>query len=82
VGPRVVSALCDASPANRSRVWRSLASTIFQNLVAADDASDTFAALKRIHGLMPYFMLKTALRISNPVGMIRGACRARPSGAC
>ncbi|KAF7352768.1 PX-domain-containing protein [Mycena venus] len=25
----------------------------------------------RIHGLMPYFMLKTALRISNPIAMIR-----------
>ncbi|KAI0698586.1 hypothetical protein BC835DRAFT_1532951 [Cytidiella melzeri] len=50
----------------------SLASTVFQNFVAADDASERFAGLKRIHGLMPYFMLKTALKISNPVGMIRG----------
>ncbi|ETW83931.1 hypothetical protein HETIRDRAFT_235512, partial [Heterobasidion irregulare TC 32-1] len=49
----------------------SLASTVFQHFVAADDASETLAGLKRIHGLMPYFMLKTALRISNPVGMIR-----------
>ncbi|EPQ59257.1 hypothetical protein GLOTRDRAFT_70534 [Gloeophyllum trabeum ATCC 11539] len=49
----------------------SLASTIFHHLVAADNASETFASLKRIHGLMPYFMLKTALRISNPMGMIR-----------
>ena len=28
--------------------------------------------MKRIHGLMPYFMLKAALKISNPMGMIRG----------
>ncbi|KZT24480.1 hypothetical protein NEOLEDRAFT_1179166 [Neolentinus lepideus HHB14362 ss-1] len=49
----------------------SLASTVFQHLVAADNASQTFAGLKRIHGLMPYFMLKTALKISNPMGMIR-----------
>ncbi|EIM88426.1 uncharacterized protein STEHIDRAFT_95601 [Stereum hirsutum FP-91666 SS1] len=49
----------------------SLASTVFQHFVAADDASETLAGLKRIHGLMPYFMLKTALKISNPVGMIR-----------
>ncbi|KAJ7908340.1 hypothetical protein B0H13DRAFT_2233333 [Mycena leptocephala] len=28
-------------------------------------------SLKRVHGLMPYFMLKTALRISNPIAMIR-----------
>ena len=39
--------------------------------VASDDASETFAGLKRIHGLMPYFMLKAALKITNPVGMIR-----------
>ncbi|KAI0340931.1 hypothetical protein BDW22DRAFT_1359779 [Trametopsis cervina] len=50
----------------------SLASTVFQHFVAADNASERFAGLKRIHGLMPYFMLKAALKISNPVGMIRG----------
>ncbi|TFK43508.1 hypothetical protein BDQ12DRAFT_182861 [Crucibulum laeve] len=49
----------------------SLASTVFQQFVASDDASETFAGLKRIHGLMPYFMLKAALKISNPMGMIR-----------
>ncbi|KAH9938137.1 uncharacterized protein B0H18DRAFT_965764 [Fomitopsis serialis] len=49
-----------------------LASTVFQHFVAADNASETFASLKRIHGLMPYFMLKTALKVSNPVVMIRG----------
>ncbi|KAM6495865.1 protein of unknown function in PX-proteins (DUF3818) domain containing protein [Amanita muscaria] len=49
----------------------SLASTIFHHYIASDDASETFAGLKRIHGLMPYFMLKTALKISNPIGMIR-----------
>ncbi|THH01660.1 hypothetical protein EW026_g1070 [Hermanssonia centrifuga] len=50
----------------------SLASTVFQHFVAADDASESFAGLKRIHGLMPYFMLKAALKISNPMSMIRG----------
>ncbi|TFY57913.1 hypothetical protein EVJ58_g6729 [Rhodofomes roseus] len=50
----------------------SLASTVFQQFVAADTASETFAGLKRIHGLMPYFMMKTALKVSNPVAMIRG----------
>lgn len=48
-----------------------LASTIFQSFLASDNASETFASLKRIHGLMPYFMLKAALKISNPIGMIR-----------
>ncbi|KAH9482684.1 PX domain-containing protein [Psilocybe cubensis] len=49
----------------------SLASTVFQMFVASDDASETFSGLKRIHGLMPYFMMKTALKITNPVAMIR-----------
>ncbi|PCH41007.1 hypothetical protein WOLCODRAFT_131649 [Wolfiporia cocos MD-104 SS10] len=50
----------------------SLASTVFQHFVAADNASESFASLKRIHGLMPYFMLKAALKVSNPMAMIRG----------
>ncbi|TEB30268.1 hypothetical protein FA13DRAFT_1792719 [Coprinellus micaceus] len=49
----------------------SLASTAFHTFVASDDASETFAGLKRIHGLMPYFMLKGALKITNPIAMIR-----------
>lgn len=55
-----------------SACYLRLASTVFQHFVAADNASETFAGLKRIHGLMPYFMLKAALKISNPMGMIRG----------
>lgn len=50
----------------------SVASTIFHQFIASDNSSETFASLKRIHGLMPYFMLKAALKISNPMGMIRG----------
>lgn len=52
-----------------------LAATIFQLFVASDTASETLAALKRIHGLMPYFVLKGVLRISNPMAMIRGQFR-------
>ena len=48
-----------------------LASTIFHHFVATDDASESFTSMKRIHGLMPYFMMKAALKISNPVAMIR-----------
>jgi hypothetical protein len=50
----------------------SLASTIFQHYVASDTASETLAGLKRIHGIMPYFVLKGILKISNPMAMIRG----------
>ncbi|KAG1783308.1 hypothetical protein EV702DRAFT_1191738 [Suillus placidus] len=49
----------------------TLASTIFQMFVASDAASETFASMKRLHGLMPYFLLRTALKISSPVAMIR-----------
>jgi hypothetical protein len=51
----------------------SLASTVFHYYIASDDASESLAGLKRIHGFMPYFMLKAALKISNPVAMIRSA---------
>ena len=50
-----------------------LASTVFHHFIAADEASESLAGLKRIHGFMPYFMLKAALKISNPVAMIRSA---------
>lgn len=49
-----------------------LAATIFQQLVASDESSQTFASLKRLHGSMPYFMMKTVLKVSNPISMIRG----------
>lgn len=50
-----------------------MASTVFHHYIAADDASESLAGLKRTHGFMPYFMLKAALKISNPVAMIRSA---------
>ncbi|TFK28729.1 hypothetical protein FA15DRAFT_633092 [Coprinopsis marcescibilis] len=49
----------------------SLASTVFHTFVASDTASETFAGLKRIHSLMPYLLLKGALKIANPIAMIR-----------
>lgn len=50
----------------------TLASTIFQTFIASDSGSETLSNLKRIHGLIPYYVLKGVLKISNPVGMIRG----------
>ncbi|EJD01163.1 uncharacterized protein FOMMEDRAFT_89341 [Fomitiporia mediterranea MF3/22] len=50
----------------------SLASSIFQHFVASDDASENFASLKRLHGLMPYLVLRGILKISNPMAMVRG----------
>ncbi len=50
----------------------SAASTLFHMFMGSDTSSEVFAQLKRIHGLMPYFVLRGILRISNPVAMIRG----------
>jgi hypothetical protein len=50
----------------------SAASTLFSLFMGNDNSSDLFGQLKRIHGLMPYFMMRQMLRISNPVSMIRG----------
>lgn len=51
---------------------RRLASTLFQHFIASDDATTHFSAFKRLHGLVPYFVLKGILKISNPVAMVRG----------
>ena len=50
----------------------SFASTIYQTFVGSDTSSETFSGLKRIHALMPYFVLRSILRISNPIAMVRG----------
>jgi hypothetical protein len=61
----------------------SLAATIFQVFVASDTSSEQLSSLKRLHGMVPYFVLKGILRISNPMAMIRGVLDlflARPFG--
>lgn len=61
-----------------------LASTVYQLFLGSDTSSSTFASLKRTHSLMPYFMLRSILRISNPVSMIRSVLDlflARPFGS-
>lgn len=57
---------------------RSLASTIFQTFIASDSGSETLSNLKRIHGMIPYYVLKGILKMANPVGMIRSACMTHP----
>ncbi|GAA5977052.1 hypothetical protein JCM10908_004837 [Rhodotorula pacifica] len=62
----------------------SLASTIYQLFLGSDNSSSVFAQLKRIHGMMPYFMLRGILRVSNPVAMVRSVLDlflARPFGS-
>jgi Domain of unknown function in PX-proteins (DUF3818) len=52
--------------------FNSLASTIFHHFIASDSGHESLQGLKRIHGLIPYFVLKGILKISNPIAMIRG----------
>ncbi|EST06207.1 protein of unknown function DUF3818, PX-associated [Kalmanozyma brasiliensis GHG001] len=62
----------------------SLASTIFHIFMGSDNSSETFSQMKRMHGMMPYFMLRGILRISNPMLMVRGVLDiflARPFGS-
>ncbi|BGP17909.1 hypothetical protein JCM10213_003916 [Rhodosporidiobolus nylandii] len=62
----------------------SLASTIYQLFLGSDNSSSVFAQMKRMHGLMPYFMLRGILKVSNPVSMIRSVLDlflARPFGS-
>lgn len=62
----------------------SLASTIYQLFLGTDQSSAIFSQFKRINGLMPYFMMRQILKISNPVSMIRAGLDlflARPFGS-
>jgi hypothetical protein len=74
-----------ASPPLLSSLFlNSLASTVYQLFLGSDNSSSTFASLKRMHGIMPYFMLRGILRISNPVAMVRSVLDlflARPFGS-
>lgn len=50
----------------------SFAATIFNLFVASDNSSEVFDQLKRLHSLLPYFLLRQVMKISNPVAMTRG----------
>lgn len=66
----------DTLPPQYSKVveWAkiSFASTLYSTFISSDTSSETFSGLKTIHGLMPYFVLRGILRISNPIAMVRG----------
>ncbi|WFD34164.1 hypothetical protein MCUN1_001000 [Malassezia cuniculi] len=49
----------------------SFASAMFSAFASSDSASSNFAQLKYMHSIMPYFVIRGILRISNPVSMIR-----------
>ena len=60
MGTDIVSILTHHIISIRLTFYLSLASAVFRQYDASDDASESFASLKRIHGLMPYFMFKAA----------------------
>lgn len=78
MGPYYVRSLLGMPSGRQLILYSRLAATIFQTFVASDTASETLVGLKRIHGLMPYFMLKGILKISNPMAMIRGGHEGIP----
>lgn len=49
----------------------SMASGLFSMFVGRDSSSRAFAHLKYMHSMMPYFVVRSILRISNPVAMMR-----------
>ncbi|CAJ0748352.1 7546_t:CDS:10 [Entrophospora sp. SA101] len=49
----------------------SFASTLYSLFIGSDNSSETFSQLKRTHNLMPYRLMKTVMKISNPVGILR-----------
>ncbi|OLL25372.1 PX domain-containing protein [Neolecta irregularis DAH-3] len=49
-----------------------VAAVIYHMFIAADNSSEVFAQMKRIHSLIPYTILKNTVRFSNPMMMVRG----------
>jgi hypothetical protein len=61
-----------------------IAATIYHLFLAEDNSPELFAQLKRIHGLVPYGMLKNVIRIANPAAVMSGVLDlflAQPFGA-
>ncbi|WFD45029.1 hypothetical protein MPSI1_003705 [Malassezia psittaci] len=49
----------------------SMASGLYSMFVGKDASSQNFAQLKYAHSMMPYFMVRSIMRISNPLSMMR-----------
>ncbi|RUS13214.1 hypothetical protein BC937DRAFT_95662 [Endogone sp. FLAS-F59071] len=63
---------------------RSFAFVLHTHFLTSDDAAQNFATLKRTNALVPYRTLRTVLRLSNPIAMVRGVLDvflAQPFGA-
>lgn len=49
----------------------SMASGLYSMFVGRDASSQHFAQLKYMHSMMPYFMVRSIMRLSNPLAMMR-----------
>ncbi|PRP77060.1 PX domain protein [Planoprotostelium fungivorum] len=50
----------------------SLAWTLYSFFMGEDNSSELFRQLKNMHSYTPYFLFKNAMKISNPMGIVRG----------
>ncbi|KHN96327.1 PX domain protein [Metarhizium album ARSEF 1941] len=61
-----------------------IAAVIYHLFLAEDNSPELFAQAKRIHSLIPYSLLKNAIRIANPAAVMSGVLDiflAQPFGA-
>ncbi|KAJ5769400.1 hypothetical protein N7520_003959 [Penicillium odoratum] len=49
-----------------------VAATVYHLFLAEDNSPEMFAQAKRIHGLVPYTLLKNVIRIANPAAVMSG----------
>ncbi|KAJ6028016.1 hypothetical protein N7540_003592 [Penicillium herquei] len=49
-----------------------IAATVYHLFLAEDNSPELFAQAKRIHGLVPYTLLKNVIRIANPAAVMSG----------
>jgi hypothetical protein len=61
-----------------------VAATIYHLFLAEDNSPELFAQAKRIHGLVPYTLMKNVIRIANPAAVMTGVLdlfMAQPFGS-
>ncbi|KAJ5692643.1 hypothetical protein N7462_002066 [Penicillium macrosclerotiorum] len=61
-----------------------VAATVYHLFLAEDNSPELFAQAKRIHGLVPYTLMKNVIRIANPAAVMTGVLdlfMAQPFGS-
>ncbi|KAJ5668502.1 uncharacterized protein N7477_007072 [Penicillium maclennaniae] len=61
-----------------------VAATVYHVFLAEDNSPEMFAQAKRIHGLVPYTLMKNVIRIANPAAVMTGVLdlfMAQPFGS-